>query len=32
MPQTFLNNINLIKYTKYIIPLPKTVKELTPTL
>ena len=32
MLQTFLNDINLIKYTEYIVPLSKTAKELTPTL
>jgi len=31
MPQTFLNDIDLVKYTKYIVPLSKTAKEPAPT-
>jgi hypothetical protein len=31
MPQTFLNNIYLVKYTKYIVPPSKKAKEPAPT-
>ena len=32
MPQTFLNDIDLVKYTEYIVPLSKKAKELAPML
>ena len=31
MPQTSLNDIDLVKYTKYIIPPSKRAKEPAPT-
>jgi len=32
MPQTFLNDIDLIKYTEYIFPPSKIAKKPAPTL
>jgi len=31
MPQTFSNDIDLVKYTEYIVPPSKTAKEPAPT-
>jgi len=32
MPQTFLNNIDVVKYTKYIVPPSRVAKKLAPKL